>query len=80
MYQMTPLEHPQMFSGFKCLISIPKEAIDELHAFLTEEVGLRNTHISWYTDEFSVMAEAAYQSIGKPAYSLDTVWSTWHYV
>ena len=60
------LEHPQMFGGLKCLTPIPKEAIVELH----------ETRLSWYTDEFAVMVDAAYQSIGKPAYSLDTAWST----
>ena len=70
------LEHPQMFGGLRCLISVPKEAIDELRDQLTEEVGPREAHLSWYTDEFAAMAEAAYQSISKPAYSLDTAWST----
>ena len=70
------LEHPQMFGGLKCFISIPKEAVNELRAHLTEEVGPRETHLSWYTDEFAAMADAAYQSIGKPTYNLDTAWST----
>jgi hypothetical protein len=70
------LEHPQMFGGLKCLIPIPKETLNELRDYLTEEVGSRETRLSWYTNEFAAMADAAYQSIGKPAYSLDTAWST----
>ena len=70
------LEHPQMFRGLKCLIPVPKEAVDELRAYLTEEVGSRETRLSWYTNEFATTAEAVYQSIGKPAFSLDTAWST----
>lgn len=70
------LEHPHMFGGVKCLTPIPKEAIDELRTYLTEEVGSRETCLSWYTNEFAAMAAAAYQSIGKPAYSLDTAWPT----
>jgi hypothetical protein len=68
------LEHPQMFGGLNCIIPIPKEAVNELRAYLTEEVGPRETHLSWYTDEFAATAEAAYQSIGCPAYTLDTAW------
>ena len=70
------LEHPHMFGGLKCHISIPKEAINELRSFLTEEVGPREARLSWYNSEFAEMADAAYQSIGKPAYDLDTAWST----
>ena len=70
------LEHPQMFGGLKCLISIPKEATNELRAYLTEEVGSCETRLSWYVNEFAAMADTAYQSIGKLAYSLNTAWST----
>jgi hypothetical protein len=72
------LEHPQMFGGLNCLIPIPKEAIVELRAYLTEELegAPHETRLSWYTNEFAAMVEAAYQSIGKPEYSLDTAWST----
>ena len=65
-----------MFSGLKCLISIPKEAINELRAYLTEEVGPCETRLSWYSDEFAAMADDAYQTIGKPTYNLDNAWST----
>ena len=70
------LEHPQMFGGLKCHIPIPKETIDDLRTYLTEEVGPCEMHLAWYTNEFAAMADAAYQSIGKPAYNLDTAWST----
>lgn len=70
------LQHPEMFGGLKCHIPVPKEAIDELRAHLTEEVGPREAHLSWYTESFAKMAQEAYQTIGEPAYTLDNAWST----
>ena len=69
------LEHPKMYGGLRCHVPIPKDVIDELCAYLTEEVGLHEAYLSWYTDKFNGMAEAAYQSIGKPACTLENVWS-----
>jgi hypothetical protein len=45
-------------------------------AYLTEVVGPREAHLSWYTDTFAKMAQAAYQTIGELAYTLDNAWST----
>jgi hypothetical protein len=57
------LQHPEMFGGLRCRIPIPKEAINELRSYLTEVVGPREAHLSWYTDTFAKMAQAAYQTI-----------------
>ena len=64
-----------MFGGLRCHIPIPEEAINELRVHLTEVVGPREAHLSWYTDAFAEMAQAAYQTIGEPAHTLDNAWS-----
>jgi len=43
---------------------VPKEAFDEIHDYLAEEVGPHEGHLSWYSHEFSASAQDAYQAIG----------------
>ncbi|KAJ6598518.1 hypothetical protein B0H10DRAFT_2167613 [Mycena sp. CBHHK59/15] len=33
------LEHPEIYGGINCLIKVPRDTLDDLRAFITEEVG-----------------------------------------
>jgi hypothetical protein len=72
------LEHPQFHGGLKCLIPVPKEALDEIRSYLTEEVGPREAHLSWYSYEFSASAQDAYEAVGSPEISLNTAWDVFY--
>ncbi|KAJ7707013.1 hypothetical protein B0H16DRAFT_1481792 [Mycena metata] len=45
-------DHPQNVGGFDCLIEVPQSAVNGLHNMMTEEVGPRDVHLSWFTAEF----------------------------
>ncbi|KAK6974263.1 hypothetical protein R3P38DRAFT_3239786 [Favolaschia claudopus] len=49
-------------------------AVDDVRQMLTEEVGSRGSHLSWFTLEFAGLAEQVYLHIGKPTLSLETAW------
>jgi hypothetical protein len=67
-------DHPQKFGGLDCHIPVPQAAIDDLHKMITEEAGLRDAHLLWYSAEFAELAEDIYMQIGKPTLSLQTAW------
>jgi len=51
------------------LMRMPGTLLYSQHLYYTYD-------LSWYTDTFAKMAQAAYQTIGEPAYTLDNAWST----
>ncbi|KAJ6470744.1 hypothetical protein C8R47DRAFT_1148134 [Mycena vitilis] len=67
-------DHPQNYGGLDCRIPVPQGAVDDLRAMVTEEVGPRDEHLSWFTAEFHELAEAIYLQIHKPTLTLDTAW------
>jgi hypothetical protein len=67
-------DHPQNFGGLDCRIPVPKTAVDDLRKMLTEDVGPRDTHLSWFEADFGDLAESIYLQIGKPTLSLETAW------
>ncbi|KAJ7769746.1 hypothetical protein B0H14DRAFT_2402474, partial [Mycena olivaceomarginata] len=67
-------DHPQNFGGLDCLIEVPQTAVDDLRNMMTEDVGPRDTHLSWFTAEFDELAENVYKQIGKPTLSLESAW------
>ncbi|KAJ7767164.1 hypothetical protein B0H16DRAFT_1716801 [Mycena metata] len=67
-------EHPQNFGGLDCLIEVPQSAVNDLRDMITEEVGPRDVHLSWFTAEFDELAGNIYEQIGKPMISLETAW------
>ncbi|KAJ7856075.1 hypothetical protein B0H14DRAFT_2352896, partial [Mycena olivaceomarginata] len=67
-------DHPQNFGGLDCLIEVPQTAVDDLRNMMTEDVGPRDTHLSWFTAEFDELAENVYKQIRKPTLSLESAW------
>ncbi|KAJ6545071.1 hypothetical protein DFH09DRAFT_1249204 [Mycena vulgaris] len=57
------LEHPGMFGGLDCGIRAPKEAIQELRDALTEEVGPRESFLTWVGPEFDQFATEVFGSL-----------------
>ncbi|KAK6988460.1 hypothetical protein R3P38DRAFT_2474377, partial [Favolaschia claudopus] len=58
--------HPKNFGGIDCRISVPQAAVDDMRQMLTEEVGSRESHLSWFSLEFAELTEQVYLHIGKP--------------
>ncbi|KAJ7170403.1 hypothetical protein C8R43DRAFT_1152952 [Mycena crocata] len=54
------LEHPEIFGGINCFVKVPQDTIKDLRAFLTEEVGPREEHLSWVSAEFAAVVEEVY--------------------
>lgn len=70
------LEHPEVYDGHSdLLIPVPKEGQINAREYLTEEVGDREEHLSWYTHDFAVAAEEVYTKIGSPAINMETAWT-----
>ncbi|KAJ7659812.1 hypothetical protein DFH06DRAFT_1130567 [Mycena polygramma] len=42
-------DHPQNYGGLDCRIPVPQAAVDELREMVTEDVGPRDAHLSWFT-------------------------------
>ncbi|KAJ7291675.1 hypothetical protein C8J57DRAFT_1588176 [Mycena rebaudengoi] len=68
------LDHPQNYGGMDCRIPVPQAAVDDLRQMVTEDVGPRDAHLSWYSAEFHVLADQVYAEIGRPTLSVDTAW------
>ncbi|KAJ6562677.1 hypothetical protein B0H10DRAFT_1844537, partial [Mycena sp. CBHHK59/15] len=68
------LDHPQNYGGLDCRIPVPQEAVDGLRKMVTEDVGPREDHLSWVSNDFNNLAHAIYEQIGKPELSLSTAW------
>lgn len=49
------LEHPKFQGGLDCRVRVPVEVVSQLREHLTDEVGPRESHLSWITDEFSAV-------------------------
>ncbi|KAJ7021426.1 hypothetical protein C8F04DRAFT_1241391 [Mycena alexandri] len=71
-------DHPQNFGGLDCLIEVPQTAVDDLRSMMTEEVGPKDAHLSWFTADFDELAENIYEQIGKPPSTLETAWGVCH--
>lgn len=69
-------EHPTHVGGLDCRVRVPREAVEELREYLTEEVGSREKHLGWpgLTAKFDGMAQAAFEALGQPTLSLDSAW------
>ncbi|KAJ7668107.1 hypothetical protein B0H17DRAFT_1142574 [Mycena rosella] len=68
------LEHPEFFGGIGCLIKVPQATIQELRVFLTEEVGPREDHMRWVTDDLNALAREVHESLGSPKIMLESSW------
>lgn len=68
------LEHPELFGGINCFIRVPQDTIKELREFLTEEVGPREEHLSWVSDDFARIAEEVHEFLGSPKITLENSW------
>ncbi|KAK6968878.1 hypothetical protein R3P38DRAFT_3508545 [Favolaschia claudopus] len=66
--------HPENYGGIDCRIAVPQAAVDDMRQMLTDEVGSRESHLSWYDLEFAELAAQVYSHIGKPTLSLETAW------
>jgi hypothetical protein len=72
------LKHPQLFGGISCFIKVPKETLTELRAFLTEEVGPREEHLRWVSEEFKVFAEVVHREVGSPKITIENSWKVFN--
>lgn len=69
------LQYPSQLNGVDCRIEVPKEAVTQLREILEEDTGMsREECFRWYSDEFAQTALTTWESIGKPAVSLDNAW------
>ncbi|KAJ6601878.1 hypothetical protein DFH09DRAFT_900334, partial [Mycena vulgaris] len=68
------LEHPGRFKGLDCGIRVPKEAIQELRDALTEEVGPRESFLTWVGPEFDQIATDVFGSLGISKITLESSW------
>ncbi|KAJ7779761.1 hypothetical protein B0H16DRAFT_1249747, partial [Mycena metata] len=70
------VKHPSHVGGIDCRIQIPREAVDELCEYLTEEVGSRDSYFRWpgVTVEFERIAEEGWVRIGSPRRLLESAW------
>ncbi|KAL0952299.1 hypothetical protein HGRIS_006588 [Hohenbuehelia grisea] len=68
------LEHPTLYGGINCLIPVPHDVLQELRAFLTEEVGPREIFMTWVPEEFATKAEEVHEALGLPPITLENAW------
>lgn len=68
-------EHPGLHGGLDCRIRVPQEAVENMREYLTEEVGSRDVHFAWVSDEFAMIAEDVFRSIGSPEISFRNAWN-----
>ncbi|TFK17219.1 hypothetical protein FA15DRAFT_711027 [Coprinopsis marcescibilis] len=61
-------------NALNCLIRVPEDAQRHTRRLIEEEVGPRDTFFRWFSDDFKVMAEAAFISIGRPSATLENAW------
>ncbi|KAJ7156233.1 hypothetical protein C8R46DRAFT_429357 [Mycena filopes] len=69
------LEHPEFYGGINCRIEVPRETVHLLRELLTEEVGPREQHLAWVTPEFSDIADAVHEALGRPYITLQNSWT-----
>ncbi|KAJ6564916.1 hypothetical protein DFH09DRAFT_1278761 [Mycena vulgaris] len=68
------LDHPQNYGGLDHRIPVPQEAVNDLRKMITDNIGPREDHLSWVSNDFNNLAHAIYKQIGKPELSLSTAW------
>ncbi|KAJ3542600.1 hypothetical protein NMY22_g3454 [Coprinellus aureogranulatus] len=68
------LDHPEAWGAENLLIEVEPHSIAELRAYLTEQVGPREEHLSWYSEDFANAAAEAYEDIGSPEITLESAW------
>lgn len=69
------LDYPEEYGGDPdLLVDVPEESINAFREYLNEEVGSREEWLSWYSSEFAEVAEAAYEEIGSPEFTLESAW------
>ncbi|EAU92437.1 hypothetical protein CC1G_00656 [Coprinopsis cinerea okayama7 len=70
------LEHPDLYiPGTKsCLIDVPSELVDDCRRYLEEDVGPRENYLSWFSEDFDVIAGLVYDDIGSPKVTTQTAW------
>ena len=69
------MDYPSQYGGIDCRIEIPKEAVSQLRQLLVEDTGkTRDDCFQWYSDEFAVWAQLAFEEIGQPNLTLDSAW------
>jgi hypothetical protein len=66
--------NPELFGGQDCRITVPKDALDRVREILTAQVGPRDQHLRWCTQDFHDQADTAYEAIGSPTLTLDSAW------
>jgi hypothetical protein len=69
------LEHPEFYGGINCRIEVPQDTVHLLREALSEEVGPREQHLAWVTEEFSTMADAVHEAMGSPKITLENSWN-----
>lgn len=68
------LNHPKLLGGLDCRIPVPSEAITELRALLTEQVGSRETHMTWVSDDFVARANDTHRELNLPIITFENSW------
>ena len=61
-------------NAISCRIEVPKLIQYDCRHHLTDEVGERNQFFSWYNDDFAVLAQLAFETIGSPGINLENGW------
>ncbi|KAF4600764.1 hypothetical protein EYR38_005409 [Pleurotus pulmonarius] len=68
------LKHPKLLGGLDCRIPVPSEVITELRALLTEQVGSRETHMTWVSDDFVAHANDTHRELNLPIITFENSW------
>ncbi|KAJ6522522.1 hypothetical protein DFH09DRAFT_1421721 [Mycena vulgaris] len=74
MLQLTPLSTQACLGGLDSGIRVRKEAIQELRDALTEEVGPRESFLTWVGPEFDQIATEVFGSLGISKITLENSW------
>ncbi|KAJ3498047.1 hypothetical protein NMY22_g19640 [Coprinellus aureogranulatus] len=62
----------------KYLIKVPDSVLTDCRRYLTDEVGERSAHMSWYSEEFAASAQDAYVALGSPEITLENAWEVFN--
>ncbi|KIK56381.1 hypothetical protein GYMLUDRAFT_1016107 [Collybiopsis luxurians FD-317 M1] len=69
------MDNPSQYGGIDCRIEVPKEAVSQLRQVLVEDTDkTRDDCFQWYSDEFAVWAQLAFEEIGRPNLTLESAW------
>ncbi|TFK19167.1 hypothetical protein FA15DRAFT_683052 [Coprinopsis marcescibilis] len=61
-------------NALNCLIKVPEHIQHRTRRLIEEEVGARDTFFRWFSDDFKVIAETAFSSVGRPSTTLENAW------